>query len=867
MASGRPRPRIHWLTRADDFALLGAVAMAAWRPLVRALRVDPLSSLRASDVSLLSGRLRPLCSMARQPLYPAVCLVILSLGLAAVVTAFAYLESFSRTFPGVDAEGLVQLFGTAEGDPWLNVSYLDYLDYAEANRTVTGMTAVVNYFAASVRHEEMTEVAFLEAVSGSFFDVLRVDASLGRLLTPADDRLESPPAAVISWAWWQSRFQGDADVVGRTLYLNFRPHTIVGVASPAFLGTVADSRPDVWVPIAHFRDRYVSWDRLALDRDVPLVRVFARLSDRATPEQASTELNGRARDLDEAYPRPEHRRSIRVGSATWIDPSVKQAESSTNRIMLLSAVGFLLLVCANAANLLLTLFSTKRKSFALRAALGASPKRIAREILTQNLVLAGLAGAIALFLALPLTHRLGSYFQRPSIWAENVAREFTVDGRVVAFALLAALATGLLAGALPVLDVARRGGADILKSETSEAQPRRRVLGIRIPGTREVLVSVQAMLAVVLLVVSGLVLKTLSAASEVDPGFRYDRLVGSHVSTSSTRIQPEERERFFRDLEERIAEEPWVASATVSGNAPLSGHGSVAVRAEGEDGELFALLDQVHVGFFQKLGIPLRDGRPFTQFDSAGATAVAILNAPAARRLFPGRGAVGGRLSFRRGDGSDGSLEVVGVVGDVKMSDFLAPARPAVYLPYAQQTYPTGSALLVTANVAPERAVTLLRQWLRAYEPHLAVVNSISYRDVVKGALYAQRMNAELFSVLAVLGLVLGCAGVFSVVSLSVARRRREIGIRKAIGSTAADIDRLIVGEAMAPVLIGVAGGVLVARTGARFVESLLYGVEASDPTVLLSGLAVLVLASFVAAIVPAARASRADAIRALRAD
>jgi len=805
--------------------------------------------------------------MARQPLYPAVCLVILSLGLAAVATAFAYLESFSRAFPGVDAEGLVQLFGTEEGEPWLNVPYLDYLDYAEANRTLTGMTAVVNYFAASVRHEEMTEVAFLEAVSGSFFDVLRVEASLGRLLSPQDDRLESPPAAVISWGWWQSRFEGAADVIGRTLYLNFRPYTVVGVASPAFLGTVADSRPHVWVPIAHFRDRYVSWDRLALDRDIPLVRVFARLSDRATPEQASTELNGRARDLDEAYPRREHRRSMRVRSATWIDPRVKQAESSTNRIMLLSAVGFLLLVCANAANLLLTLFSTKRKAFALRAALGAGPRRIAGEILTQNLVLAGLAGAIALGLALPLTHRLGSYFERPSIWAENVAREYSLDGRVVAFAVLAAMVAGLLAGVLPVLDMARRGAADILKSETSQEEPRRRVLGVRLPGTREFLVSTQVMLAVVLLVMSGLVVRTLYAASAVDPGFRYDRLVGSHVSTSSTRVQPEERERFFRDLEERIAAEPWVVSATVSGNAPLSGHGSIALRAEGEDDELSVLLDQVHVGFFQKLGILVRDGRPFGEVDSAGAAPAAILNAPAARRLFPGRRAVGRRLSFRKGDGSDGFLDVVGVVGDVKMSDFLAPAQPAVYLPYAQQTYPTGSALLVTTNVAPERAVTLLQRWLRAYEPHLAIVNSISYRDVVKGALYVQRMNAELFSVLAGLGLVLGCAGVFSVVSLSVARRRREIGIRKAIGSTAGDIDRLIVREAMTPVLIGAAGGVLVAHAGARFVESLLYGVGPSDPTVLVSGLTVLVLASFVAAVVPAVRASRADPVRALRAD
>jgi len=813
------------------------------------------------------GWVRTLRTVARQPLYPGVCLVILSLGLAAVVTAFAYLDSFSRTFPGVDPEGLVQLFGTEEGDPYLNVSYLDYLDYAEASRSVEGMAAVVNYFAASVRLEEMTEVAFLEAVAGSFFDVLGVRASVGRLLTPQDDRLESPPAAVISHAWWQSRFRGDVGVIGRTLYLNYRPYTIVGVASTSFLGTIADSRPHVWVPIAHFRDRYVSWDRSAQDRDLPLVRVFARLSASATPARATTELEGVARSLDQAYPRAGRPRSVRVRPATWIDPRVELAESSTNRIMIASAVGFLLLVCANAANLLLTLFSTRRRAFAIRVALGASPGRVAREVLTQNLLLAGLAGAIAIGLALPLTHRLGSYFERPSIWAENVARDFSLNGSIVAFGVLSALLTGVLAGALPVLDIARRDAADILSSGSSSGGRPRRVLGIRLPDTREMLVSTQVALAVILLVVSGLVLKSLAAAARVDPGFRYAQLVGSHVSTSSTGVQPEERERYFREMEERIALEPWVVSATVSGNAPLSGHGSLALRAEGEEEELRVLLDQVQAGFFEKLGIAVRSGRPFTDMDTAGATPVAILNAPAAERLFPGREAVGRRIAFRRADGSDGFYEVVGVVGDVKMSDYLAPAQPAVYLPYAQQPYPSGSALLVNVNVTPERAVTSLQQWLRNYEPHLAIVNSISYRDVVRGALYVQRMNGELFTVLAALGLTLGCAGVFSVVSLSVARRRREIGIRKAIGSTARDIDALVVRRAMAPVLIGVGAGVVAALAGARFVETLLYGVEPTDPVVLLSGLTILMATSLVAALVPAIRASRADPVGALRAD
>ncbi len=218
-------------------------------------------------------------------------------------------------------------------------------------------------------------------------------------------------------------------------------------------------------------------------------------------------------------------------------------------------------------------------------------------------------------------------------------------------------------------------------------------------------------------------------------------------------------------------------------------------------------------------------------------------------------------------DGTNMPVDIVGVVGDVKLRDFLAPAEPAVYFPYAQQMYPTGSALLVTTNVPPAEAVPLLQRWLREYEPHLAIVNSITYRDVVRGALYTQRMNAELFTALAVMGLILACAGIFSVVSLSVARRKREIGIRKAIGSTAGAINGLIVRQAMVPVVGGGIVGVVLAASSARLLASLLYGVEVFDAAAVGGGVGILLLAAVIAAWLPAYQASRMEAVRALRTD
>jgi predicted permease len=801
----------------------------------------------------------------RRPLYRIIAVLILALGLAAATSVFTYVNGFHQPFPGADSKGLVQLFGADEENPFLNISFLDYEDYAESARSFEAMAAAQAYYAASVRHEEMTEVAFLEAVTGDYFRVLGAETIIGRPLVAEDDRPEADPAAVISYEWWQSRWAGDQGVLGATLYLNYRPFTIVGVADPEFVGSTSDSRPHVWIPISPFRDRYVSWDRQAQNRDIPLVRVYGRLAPGQDESQASDELTRVAQGLDQAYPGPETTRAVHLRSATWIDPRARLAESSTNLIIMLAAAGFLILVCANVANLLLSVFSGRKREVALQAALGASPARLFRGLLTENVLLSLLAGGLALGLAVPISARLGSYFARPSVWGANVSREFTVDLRVIGFAFLVALLTGLLAGGLPAIQAMRRNVIDVLKSDPAEWGRPRRFLGWRIPGVREFLTSAQVALSVVLLVVSGLVLKTLAAAGAVEPGFEYEQLIGSHVSTSSTGVQPEEREQFFRELEERIAEEPWVVSATVSGNAPLSGHGSVNVRVAGQEEPTRSVVSRVHQGFFEKLGITLLEGRTFAAFDSAGGAPVVILNRPAGQRYFPEGRAAGSTIWVVGGGGEDQGYEVVGVVGDVKVRNFLSPAEPAIYFHYAQQPYPTGSALLVTTAGSPEQSVPLLHRWLREYEPHLAIVNAITYKDVVQGALYTQRMNAEMFSVLALLGLILAGVGIFSVVSLSVSRRTREIGVRKAIGATVAEINQLVVRQALGPVLIGLFTGLAVALGASKLVESLLFGVEPSDPAGLVGGSLVLLVTAALAAYLPARRAGGVDAVRALK--
>ncbi len=806
-------------------------------------------------------------SLGRRPFYPLVAVSILAIGLTAAIAVFTYINGFYQPFPGANAKGLVRVFGMEDEDANQNISYLDYLDYASADRSFEGVAATQPYYAASVRHERMTEVAFLEAVSGTFFDVLEIETSIGRGLVADDDREGADPVAVISHAWWLRSFNGDSSVIGSTLYLNFRPFTLVGVASPDWLGTTSDFRPDVWIPFAPFADRYISWTRAAENRDIPLVRVYARLRDGAEEEQGASELSAVALGLDEAYPRERGARRLRVEAATWIDPTARQAEWSTVRLMMIAAGGLLLLVCANVANLLLSVALGRQREISMRAALGASPGRLIRQVLIENVLLSGLAGAVALVLAAPASARLGSYFARPSVWGANVAREATIDLRVVAFAVAVSVLTGVVAGLLPALRASRRNLVDTLKtgSDYAVGGPRR-LLGWRVPGVNDMLVAAQVALSVVLLVVAGLVVRTFVSVGRLDPGFSYEHLMVTHISTSSTTLEADEREGFFREVSERLTSEPWVRAATVVDFPLLSGHPTADLRLEGLSDPVNLVYSRLIPGFFEALGIDVVKGRSFAARDTTGANDVAIINEALARRYFQSVEPIGRRIWWPQGDDQpDRSYEIVGVVRDTKTRDFFADPEPTVYLSYPQHAYPTGSALVVATYSDPAPLVPQLNRWLRDFEPHLAIVNVIPYNDVVAGFLYTQRMNAEMFTLLAVLALLLAAVGIFSVVSLAVSRRTREIGIRMSIGAGRLDIGRLVISRALSPVVLGLAVGLVAAFAMTGLVRSLLFGVEPTDPVSLISGAGVLVLAALSAAYLPARRAATVDPVEALR--
>ncbi len=803
--------------------------------------------------------------LLRRPLIPAVEVSVLTLGLTAAIAVFTYINGFFQPFPGVDPVGLVRLFGVTPEDPYQDISYLDFLDYARADGAFAGIGAAQTGYAASVRREGMTEVAFLEAVSGTYFAVLGVELHLGRGIRADDDRPGANPVAVISYDWWQRSFNADSSILGSTLYLNFRPFTVVAVASPLFRGATSGYRPDVWIPFAPFRDRYTSWAMAAENRDLPLVRVYARLRDGRRAEQGLSELNAVASGLDEAYPKRDALRQLRLDAATWIDPRARLGEQATLRMMSAAAIGLLLLVGANVANLLLSVALGRSHEFALRAALGASRARLIRSALVENVILSSVAGGLALWLATPVTARLGSYFARPSVWGENVTREVSVDLRVIAFAVVISILTGVLAGLIPAIRASGGSQATTLRAGAGELGRLGRTPA-RGVGVHDALMSLQVALSIVLLVVAGLVVRTFSSVATLDPGFAYENLMVTHISTSSTTLQPNERDRFFRDLAANLTEEPWVRSATIVDFPLLSPHPTADFRADGLEDPQTLVYSKVIPGFFGALDIDVVAGRDFVSADTAGARDVAVVNQRFVDRYLANVEAVGRTLWWIDGaPNGDRAFDIVGIVRDTKTRDYFTEPEPTIYFSYPQHPYPTGSALITSINGDPRNLVAQLNGWLRNYEPYLAIVNVVPYADVIRGYQYTQRMNAELFAVMAFFGVALAAVGIFNVMSLAVVRRTKEIGIRMSIGAAKRDISRMVIARALPPVVLGLGVGLIASLAMARLVRGLLFGVNPIDPTSLAVGTIVFFSVAALAAFFPAYRAATIDPVRALR--
>ncbi len=790
--------------------------------------------------------------------FTAAAVLTLAVGLAATTTMFALVQGvLLRPLPVKDQDRLVVSWLENRAASLTHYPYrtADVETLDRESRTLDGVAAVgYNGAGKTVVFENGVASYVNEALfTGRAFEVLGAAPLLGRTLTRSDDRDGAEPVVVITHALWMRRYGGARDVVGRQLSFNDRPFTIVGVMPP----DLAYPRGvEVWRPIASVSlDSPFGW---AARRDVDLI---ARLRPGATIGQATSELRALAARLATA-PAAEAVPGLTPIVRPYADVMVGDVRPAM--LILFGAVGLVLLIaCANVANLLLFRGEARRQELAVRAALGASRGRLVRQLLVESVLLALAAAAVGL-IATRWTLQALVQFIPDGLPRVDAVR---IDAGVAAFTLAMAFVTAAFAGLAPALFSA---GSDLVSSLRSGGRGASPI----VRRGRRILVVAQVALAMTVVAAAGLLTRTVLRLQSVDMGLAADRLVFVDLSMPDRQYGDREPHlRFLDDVVARLEASPGIAAATPVNVPPFAGTGGwdlPAFTAEGQTAERAAAnpslnLEAIHANYFSTFEVAVVRGRPFTGADREGAPQVAIVSEDVAQRTWPGADAIGKRLKFGGVDSTDPWWTIVGVVRPTRYRELFVP-RPTLYLPAEQFQY--SATMLVLRTSAPLETVSgVARAAVRAIDPTVAVMRVAPFAEMLERPLARPRFTALVIGIFGVAALLLAAIGLYGVMATLVRQRHREIGIRLAIGATAADVRRLVLGEGLRLVCAGTVTGLVVTVMATRVLRGLLFGVHPLDPSTLLFAVAALAAVSALASYLPARRAARVDPVELLRSE
>ena len=792
-------------------------------------------------------------TLVRTPGWTAMALLTLALGTGANAAVFGLVDAllFSPA-PGVRAAGRLVTVYTSDfsSGPYGDTSYPDFVSIAEGVTAFERVAAEDDEQMAPVRVGDDVERVRVSRVSGGYFGVLGLAPSHGRVISDEDTALDAP-VAVISEAFWAKAFARDPSAIGSSIKLRERIFTIVGVAPSAFRGLTLGGAVDLWTPLLREEDPAARENR-GLD-------IVARLRPGATRVDAQAQLTALAAQLGREFPktnlgtldRPQDPRPLTAAPLTRIPPDVRGDVVSLAAV-LMGGVGLVLvLACANVASLLLSRATVRARELAVRRALGAGSLRLLRQLLTETAVLALAAAGVGLLLAAWTTDILPSFFP-----AEQASLLDTTPGwHVLAYAVFIAAVSSLIVGIMPAIRSIRTPLASALRGQGREVSDR---AGNRM---RSLLVSAQVGIACVLLIGAGLLVQSVAHTLNADLGFRAkDAVIASVELPPSWTAQA--TVAYYDEARARIEALPGVESAAWVRTLVLAQTSRRGFRPEGyrfspsEDSELN--VNYASSGYFETLGIPLRQGRTFTGGDRAASARVAVVNDALARRFFGGN-AIGKRLT----DSSNTVMEIVGVVGDTKYLTVADPPPPLVYYPLAQ-TGAVRMTLVARTRLAPEQLADTVRRELRAVNGDVAVFASRTLRTYIHEQLGGERLTATLVSVCGLLALALAIIGLYGAIAYLVTRRTREIGVRIALGATPGGVLRLVVSEGLWIAGLGIAVGLVAAAIAARALPLGLYGVTPLDVRTYVAVMLLLTATAALAAFIPARRAVRIDPARAL---
>jgi len=764
-----------------------------------------------------------------------------------------------------EPERLVGLYTSDfSGPPYGSSSFADLDDFGTQGADV--FTGVMGYSPrpVTVGSDDNLERVAAEVVTHNYFQVLGTRMTLGRGFGP-EQRVRGEPVAVISYALWQRRFASDPAVIGKSLRMNARDFTVVGVAPAGFSGSVRALISDVWVPAA--LGAYVGMSDDFTSRGDRSAFVYARLKPGITIEQARSRMAVVARQLTAAYPeawtdvtRKGRRISVLPEQETRIPPQVRGPALGFTAILMATVILVLLVCCANVAGLLLARAASRLKEVGIRISLGASRGRIIRQMLTESVLLAAFGGVVGMAASVWAGQALMAA-GTPSQIPVPISLDLTPDYRVLSFTLAITLLTGLVFGLAPALRASRTDVVTALKTDTPALR-----LGGRRFSLHGALVIGQVSLSTLLLVGALLFFRTLRAAATIDPGFRTDHMLLLDISPrpgEEGKVDPEQVALTARD---RLAAIPGVTAVTWASNVPLGldmGRRGLQVegyrRREGEDMEFYYSV--VGPRYFETMEVPLVRGRGFKDADRPGAPGVVVVNEAFAKRFWGDADPIGKRIS-RNGENGPW-MEVIGLAHDGKYVSITESPRPFVYYPQLQM--PDGITMHVRTTGDPRRLVAAASREVATVAPTWMIERPRTLEEHIGASLLPQRIAAGLLGAFGVVALLLAAVGLYGVVAFAVAQRTREIGIRVALGAQGGEVLGLMLRQGMTLAGIGLLVGVPLAVVVARLVSGFLVGAGAADPVVFVGAAALLALVTLVASYIPARRASRVDPMLALR--
>jgi putative ABC transport system permease protein len=810
--------------------------------------------------ALLQDTRYGLRNLARNPSFAILAMLTLALGIGANTTIFSVINNtLLKRLPFPDSDRLMLVFETFGKGPnnWNIVSAPNFWDFKRQSHSFENIaifdSAGRGYNLSSAGSKQAAEQVSGLRVSAGFFPVLGIKPFLGRTFLPEEEMLGRDREVVLSYGLWKARYAGNPSLVGKTIRLDGADFTVIGVMPRSFEWQFWSGPRQLWVPVGYTKTDFGRQDNSFLS--------IARLKPGVTEAQARAEMEAIGSRLQKQYPTE----NATMGATVTPLGDFDMQGLRRTMLALFAAVAFVLLIgCVNVANLLLARGAARQNEFAIRRALGAAGFRIARQLLTESVLLAIAGGAAGLLLADWGSRLLFQAFKLAALTVPlRSIDSISIDGRVFAFALGVSCLTGILFGVAPALSALR---GDVNETLKEGGRTGRTGGGGRL---RQVLVASEVALALVVLCGAGLMIKSVSQLLGVDPGLNPKNVLtmGMSVPQEAIYVGPPGLPRFCQDLEDHAGAIPGVLSVSAVGHLPFQGNAGRGFQIEGRPPADPANMPGANYSvacpdYFRTMGIPIRKGREFTQRDTLSAPGVIVINETMARVNWPKENAVGKAILLGGINGP--RLTVVGVFGDVHHTGLDAPMRAQFLRPYMQAGWPIMNLVVRTSN-APMTFATPVKKALADAVPDRPVSDVATMENIVHNSTGSRRFPMLLLSVFSALALVLAAIGIVGVVGHSVTQRTHEIGIRMALGAGTMDVLRLMVNNSMAWVLVGLGVGIAGSAALTRLLTGMLYNVRPLDPVVLGSVSLLLAVVALLASYLPARRATKIDPLVALR--